>query len=235
MNPSVNLPAANAAAAARFRTRYVLVLLVLFLAATVCSGIGAHYPQDWLLENSITLALLAPVFIWRKKLLPILSLTSWTFLFVYLCIHELGAHWTYSEVPYREWWAAFTGGALPPDGAAWAGRNHFDRLVHFLYGLLLTLPLRECITATSPLKRGFWSHFVPFDIIMSTSMLYELIEWLAAEIFGSELGQAYNGTQGDIWDPQKDMALATLGGFVAILAIWLVPKLMHKHKSPTAA
>ncbi len=197
------------------RPRYIVLLLVIFLAATVCSGIGAHYPQDWILENSIVLVLLAPVFIWHKKLIPVLSRASWMFIFIFLCIHELGAHWTYSEVPYREWWTALTGHAAPP------GRNHFDRVVHFLYGLLFTLPFRELIVATSPIKRGFWSHFVPCSIIMSSSMLYELIEWVAAEIFGGDLGLAYNGTQGDIWDPQKDMALATLGSLIAILVIWI--------------
>lgn len=223
-------PASNPASKLASRSRYVLVLLLLFLAATARSGIGAHYPQDWILENSITLVTLAPVFIWRKQLIAILSPASWTFVFIFLCIHELGAHWTYSEVPWREWWTALTGHNFPP-----GSRNHFDRMVHFLYGLLLTLPLRELVVATSPLKRGFWSYFTPFSIIMSTSMLYELVEWVAAEILGGDLGQAYNGTQGDVWDPQKDMALATLGGLIAILAIWIVSKRARKCKRPTVA
>jgi len=65
--------------------------------------------------------------------------------------------------------------------------------------------------------RGFWGYFLPLDLTMSTSMLYELIEWGAAVNIGGELGQAYLGTQGDIWDAQKDMALASLGALLAML------------------
>ena len=65
--------------------------------------------------------------------------------------------------------------------------------------------------------RGFWGYFLPLDLTMSTSMLYELIEWGAAVVFGGDLGQAYLGTQGDVWDAHKDMALASLGALIAML------------------
>jgi putative membrane protein len=64
--------------------------------------------------------------------------------------------------------------------------------------------------------RGFWGYFLPLDVAMSTSMLYELIEWAAAVGIGGELGAAYLGTQGDIWDAHKDMALASLGALIAM-------------------
>lgn len=201
-----------------FRARYVLALLAVFLAASARSAVGAHYPEDWIVENLLVVALLIPLIIWRKQTLPMFSLTSWTLMCVFFCIHQLGAHWTYSEVPYREWWAALTGSPVPADGV-WPGRNHFDRLVHFSYGLVFLLPIRELLTATSPLKRGFWSHFIPLALIMATSMVYELIEWGAAVILGGDLALAYNGSQGDAWDPQKDMALATLGGLITLLFV----------------
>jgi putative membrane protein len=65
--------------------------------------------------------------------------------------------------------------------------------------------------------RGFWGYFFPLDLTMSTSMIYELIEWAAAMIFGGELGQAFLGTQGDVWDAHKDMALASTGALSAML------------------
>lgn len=201
-----------------FRSRYVLALLAVFLAASARSAVGAHYPADWIVENLLVVALLIPLIIWRKQTLAMFSLTSWTLMCVFFCIHQLGAHWTYSEVPYREWWAALTGSPVPADGI-WPGRNHFDRLVHFSYGLVFLLPIRELLTATSPLTRGFWSHFIPLSLIMATSMVYELIEWGAAVILGGDLALAYNGSQGDVWDPQKDMALATLGGLIVTLVI----------------
>jgi len=64
--------------------------------------------------------------------------------------------------------------------------------------------------------RGFWGYFLPLDLTMSTSMLYELVEWGTAVVFGGELGQAYVGTQGDEWDAHKDMALASLGAVIAM-------------------
>jgi putative membrane protein len=95
-------------------------------------------------------------------------------------------------------------------------RNNFDRVVHFSYGLLLAYPIREVYFRIADAD-GFWGYFLPLDITMSTSMLFELFEWLAAEIFGGELGVAYLGSQGDIWDAHKDMGLASLGALIAML------------------
>ena len=89
-------------------------------------------------------------------------------------------------------------------------RNHFDRLVHFSYGLLMAYPMRELFLRVAD-ARGFWGYFLPLDLTLSTSALFELFEWVAAELFGGDLGVAYLGSQGDIWDAQKDMALARWG------------------------
>ena len=70
--------------------------------------------------------------------------------------------------------------------------------------------------------RGFWGYFLPLDLTMSSSMLYELIEWGAAALFGGDLGQAYLGTQGDEWDAHKDMALASLGALLAMVITALI-------------
>jgi putative membrane protein len=128
----------------------------------------------------------------------------------------LGSHYTYALVPYQEWFPIFEG-----------GRNHFDRLVHFLYGLLLAYPIREMFLRIGNV-RGFWGYFLPLDLTMSTSMLYELIEWLAAEVVGGDLGQAYLGTQGDIWDAHKDMALASLGALISMCIAALVNRRMQR-------
>ena len=87
------------------------------------------------------------------------------------------------------------------------------------YGLLLAYPIREIFLRVADV-RGFWGYFLPLDLTMSTSMLFELIEWGAAEVFGGDLGQAYLGTQGDIWDAHKDMALASLGALIAMLVTY---------------
>jgi putative membrane protein len=94
-------------------------------------------------------------------------------------------------------------------------RNHFDRMVHFSYGLLLAYPIRELFLRVAAV-RGFWGYFLPMDVTMSTSMMFELFEWGAAELFGGDLGIAYLGTQGDVWDAHKDMGLASLGALAAM-------------------
>ena len=94
-------------------------------------------------------------------------------------------------------------------------RNHFDRLVHFSYGLLLAYPVREMFLRVVNV-RGFWGYFLPLDLTMSTSMMFELFEWGAAEAFGGDLGMAFLGTQGDMWDAHKDMALASLVALIAM-------------------
>lgn len=95
-------------------------------------------------------------------------------------------------------------------------RNHFDRFVHFSYGFLLAYPVREIFLRIAYVK-GFWGYFLPLDITMSTSMMYELVEWATAEIFGGDLGVAYLGTQGDAWDAHKDMLLASIGAAIAMI------------------
>jgi len=173
-----------------------------------------HYPADWLLENGLVLLTVpALVLAWRRD---VFSKTAWSAIFAFLCLHELGAHYTYSEVPYDAWARAITGQTLN-EALGWQ-RNHYDRLVHLLYGALLVLPLRELLVRRTRIK-GAWSYILPVALIMSTSVIYELIEWGAAEAFGGDLGMAYLGTQGDVWDGHKDMALASLGSVLGMVAL----------------
>jgi putative membrane protein len=193
------------------RLRYVAILGVLLAAVIIRSGLGAHYPGDWRLENALAagfLGLLAATY----RRLP-LSRISYTLIFLFLCLHETGAHWTYSEVPYNDWCRSLFG--VPFNHLVGWERNNFDRVVHFCYGLLLTYPVREVFLRMADV-RGFWGYFLPLDFTMSTSMIYEITEWGAALAFGGDLGAAYLGLQGDVWDAQKDMAMATCGAAVAM-------------------
>lgn len=194
------------------RGGYLLVLAALFAVVWTALAIAPLYRHDWLLENFLAVLFVAALALtWRS--FP-LSRVSYTLIFVFLCLHEVGAHYTYAEVPYNEWTEALFGRSLN-DITGWQ-RNHFDRLVHFSYGLLLAYPVREVFLRIANV-RGFWGYFLPLDITMSTSMVFELFEWAAATFFGGDLGMAYLGTQGDIWDTHKDMALASLG---ALIAMW---------------
>ena len=116
-------------------------------------------------------------------------------------------------MPYDAWLQAITGGSLN-ELMGWQ-RNHFDRLVHFSYGLLLVYPIRELFLRVADVK-GFWGYFLPFDLTLSTSLIFELIEWMVVELVASDLGMTYLGTQGDVWDAHKDMALAGLGALITM-------------------
>ena len=191
--------------------RYRLLLTVLFLALWIALAIEPFDRADWLLENLLVFVFVA-LLIASYRRLP-LSGISYTTIFLFLCLHALGAHYTYSEVPYDDWVRALTGGSLN-QAMGWE-RNYFDRLVHFSYGLLLAYPIREVFLRVVD-ARGFWGYFLPLDVTMSTSMMFELFEWTVAERVGGDLGMAYLGSQGDVWDAHKDMALASLGALTAM-------------------
>ena len=191
---------------------YFVALTVLFAIVWAGLAIDPLYRSDWLLENALVVVfVLGLALSWRWFTFSRLSMTL---VFIFMCLHEVGAHYTYSEVPYDAWFTALTGTSLN-DAMGWE-RNHFDRLIHFSYGLLLAYPIREIFLRIANVK-GFWGYFLPLDLTMSTSMIFELFEWAAAEFFGGELGMAYLGTQGDVWDAHKDMALASLGAIIAML------------------
>ena len=192
---------------------YLAVLGALFGALWIALAIEPRYRDDWMLENILVAGFVVAMASTHRKFL--MSRVSYTLVFLFLCLHEVGAHYTYSEVPYDAWIKALTGSSLN-EAMGWQ-RNHFDRLVHFLYGLLMAYPLREFFLRVAEV-RGFWGYFLPLDFTLSTSALFELFEWAAAQLFGGDLGAAYLGTQGDVWDAHKDMALAGSGALLAMLA-----------------
>jgi putative membrane protein len=192
--------------------RYLSLLALPFGLLFIWLAIEPYDRSDWTLENALVLvSVLALGFSARS--FP-LSKVSYTLIFAFLCLHEVGAHHTYAEVPYDAFLIEHFGFSLNQT-MGWE-RNHFDRFVHFAYGLLLAYPVREIYCRIAE-ARGFWSYFFPLDLVMATSMLFELFEWGAAELFGGDLGVAYLGTQGDIWDAHKDMLMATIGALIAML------------------
>ena len=187
---------------------WAVALLMVLLAIMAVAGQAPHNREDWLLENALVPPLLAVLAALRfGPTRTRLSRTAWATLFLFLLLHEIGAHYTYSLVPYRHW-AQSLGLSL-----AEGGRNHYDRLVHFAYGLLVAQPVAELLAA----RTGLAGKALPATAVAWLalgSMLYELVEAAAAAVFGGDLGIAYLGTQGDAWDAQKDMALALSGSLL---------------------
>lgn len=196
--------------------RYPLALLGVYAAFWGWMAIAPRYREDWLLEN-VLVFVAVPLLVWSYPRLR-WSRFSCTLLFVFFVMHTIGSHYTYAEVPYDRWFADLTGhalGAMPG-----LGRNHYDRLVHLAYGLLVTPAAMELLDARAP-QQGIWRWLLPVTFMASHATIYELMEWLAATLFGGELGQAYLGTQGDVWDAHKDMLLATTGTLIAVTAVRL--------------
>ena len=196
--------------------RYDLTLLMLFVLIVVVSGYSPHSRVDWALENLLVLFLVGTLVAVSGRFR--LSAVAISLVFVFLCIHELGSHYTYAKVPYDQWCSALTGISL--DKALGWQRNHFDRLVHLSYGLLMAYPIREVLLRLTPL-RGFWLVFMALNIILSTSAIYEIVEWIGGAFLGDDTARAFVGAQNDPWDSQKDMALAVAGAFVSECVVLL--------------
>lgn len=203
--------------------KYLMLLAAVFAVEFAVLAVAPYHRADWLLENVLVLVG-ALVLGLSARSFP-LSRISYTLIFLFLVLHEIGSHYTYAEVPYDEWLRSLAGFSLN-EFMGWE-RNHFDRFIHFIFGLLLAYPIREVYCRIADV-RGFWGYFFPLELTMAASMMYELIEWGAAEFFGGELGMAYLGTQGDVWDAHKDMLLASAGALIAMLVTMLINYLIQQ-------
>lgn len=210
----------KAAVAAAAHDRLPMVLLAIFVVAWALLAIAPLDRTDWLLEN-LLVALALPCVIYNFKRSP-LSRLSYVCLFVFALLHAVGAHYTYAKVP---------AGFVVQD---WLGlsRNHFDRLVHFAFGLLVSIPALEAQSRVAVLK-SWWSYMLPVTVMGCLSALYEIIEWIIAAIVDPAAGAAYLGTQGDEWDAQKDMACAVVGAVIAMTYAYFADRRgrpMHKNR-----
>lgn len=185
-------------------------LLGAFGALVAVTWIDPPWPAEQALHSSLTAVALVALWLLRRRL----DTAQWAWALLFLALHTLAARWIYSFVPYDDWTDALFG--LRLSEAFSSERNHFDRLVHFAYGV--------CLTAVLRLK---WLRSL--EIVLATSALYELLEWVIALTLAPEVAEAYNGQQGDMWDAHADMALAALGALVTSLAS------SARRRSPAAA
>lgn len=188
------------------RPRGLLILLALFAAVLIWSGIHPHDRFTWMLEVApavIGVAVLVATY-HRFRFTGL----AYVLIFVHACILCVGGRYTYAEVPLGNWIRDAFGLA----------RNHYDRLGHFAQGFVPAILAREILRRCSPVRRGKWLAFLVICICLSISAAYELLEWAVAAMTG-QAADAFLGTQGDPWDTQKDMALAGLGAVVALLCL----------------
>jgi putative membrane protein len=176
-----------------------------FAIVWIALAIRPRYPADWFLENLITFFCV-----------PLAVLTYRRFQFsdrayvqatIFAILHTIGSHYTYSEVPIGEWLGDVFG----------LSRNHYDRIVHFAFGFLMLRPTRELVIRNLEALGPAAVCYLSLAAVTFWSLVYEVIEWLVASVADPTAGTAYLGTQGDVWDAQKDMALACVGALVGLV------------------
>ncbi len=190
--------------------RRLLWFFALLAPVVAWSWIAPHDRFTWWMEaGPVVVAAFLIVRVWRRFPLSTLLLAlAWLHAVVLL----VGAHYTYAEVPAFDWLRDWVGGT----------RNNYDKLGHFVQGLVPAILTREILLRTSPLRdRGDgrpsgWLGFLVVSVCLAFSALYELFEWAVAETTG-EAADSFLGTQGYVWDTQSDMALALIGAVCAVV------------------
>ncbi|MCZ4373097.1 DUF2238 domain-containing protein [Vibrio diazotrophicus] len=181
--------------------RSLTLLTLAYTAVFIFSAISPASRAVWVAE--IIPALLILVIVWLVSMKQRLSTTSYTLFFIWLTLHTIGAKYTFSEVPF-DWFNTLIG----------SERNNFDRVAHFSIGLY-AYPIAELLIRNKLAKPFFASSYALF-CIMSIAAGYEIVEWWYAALAGGDEGIAFLGSQGDIWDAQKDMLCDTLGALASL-------------------
>jgi len=133
---------------------------------------------------------------------------TYTLIWIHAVVLLVGAHYTYAGVPLFDW----------IQDALDLSRNHYDRFGHFVQGFVPAIIAREVLIRTSPLKNSKWLPITVISMCLAFSAVYELLEWAVAVISGTA-AEAFLGTQGDVWDTQKDMALCLVGSVVSLILL----------------
>jgi putative membrane protein len=180
------------------------ILFVIFAGAWIFLSIEPLYPFAWKLENIVVFIFLPIVILSYFKFR--LSNFSYLLIFIFGILHLLGAHYTYGNTP----WGDLITQTFD------LGRNHYDRIVHFIYGVLMVPVLIDLFKRYLP-KNWFIKGIFIFSIAFAIGSLYEVGEFVVGVIVDPEAGLAFLGFQGDIWDTQKDMSLQGIGALVGLV------------------
>jgi len=188
----------------------------------IVTGYRPEKVFDWWLENAAALTFIAILGTTYRRL-PLSDL-SYVLIFVYLSMHEWGAEYKYSDVPLGEWMKPWLG----------TTRNHYDRVMHFSYGLLLAYPMQEWFMRVVGVTSR-WRYLLPVESTLAFSACYEMLEALAASVLTPERGEEFVGMQGDIWDSQKDMFMAGVGAVTAMILIAAVRTVRDRRRKEIAS
>ena len=189
--------------------KYPKTLLTIFLIFWLILAISPSNREIWFTENILTF-LFIPLLIYTYKKFRLTNL-SYTFIFIFMILHTIGSHYSYAEVPlFNKVQDSFN-----------LSRNHYDRIVHFLFGFIFFAPIYEVLTRKLKLSKSY-SLLFAFLLVTSLKGIYEVLEYLYYVFRESKVfSDAFLGSQGDIWDAQKDMLLGIIGSLIALVIIKL--------------
>lgn len=190
-------------------TKTILFFIVILIGILTC--IHPIFPRDQYLQHIGTILLLIPMVAdLRKSRMP---MSAFIGIALFTLLHIIGARYVYSNVPYKEWSVSL--GLVGADFFQ-DPRNHYDRFVHFSFGVLL-FPFLVYLCKERLRQKPLIAILIAWLVIQTGSMIYEMFEWLITVVMSPATADSYNGQQGDMWDAQKDMALALIGSTIAAL------------------
>lgn len=208
----------------------VWLWLAVFGSVLIWSAIQPFDRLTWWLE--VTPALIAVVLLAITRRRFPLTFLLYFLILLHSLILMVGGHYTYARVPAFDWLKE----------ALDLSRNHYDRVGHLAQGFIPAMVARELLLRLTPLRRGGWLFFLVCCVCLAISVVYELIEWGAAVALGGS-AEEFLALQGDVWDTQKDMALAGVGAILAQLTLarvhdrqlqGLLPQADHSRREPAA-
>lgn len=185
--------------------------LLFVVSVFVITWINPRWPLEQAMHSSLTVVGLIWL-VWHAQKYSMKNLDFFAICF-FIAIHSIAARWLYSNVPYDDWFKVLF--SWSPQEAFGFERNHFDRFIHFLYGICFMPALANFMGTKNNISMRAAST-LGLMLIMCSSLLYEWLEWAIALAMSPAQAEAYNGQQGDIWDAHMDMLLATLGAVFTI-------------------
>lgn len=182
----------------------VVLLVVLVLACVVTAWDPPAGRVSWALEVGPGLVGVGVLFAVHPRF--VMSRFVYVCVFLHMLILIYGGYYTYAETPLGNW-------ARDAFGLA---RNHYDRVGHLALGVFPAFYAREVLLRLTPLRRGGWLYFLLLCVVLAVAAFWELLEWWVALLVAPDVGQAFLGSQGDVWDAQWDMFLALIGAAAAL-------------------
>jgi putative membrane protein len=197
----------------------LLGLLVLVSIATLWNPPAGR--TSWILEVGPGLAGVAVlVLVYRRFRM---SNVVYVCVFLHVLILVYGGFYTYAMTPLGNW----------ARDTFHFERNHYDRVGHLALGVFPALYTREILLRTSPLRRGKWLFFIVCSICLAIGAFWELLEWWTTLVVAGDVGTAFLGSQGDVWDAQWDMLLALVGAMFSLALLGKLHDRSMARVSPT--